>query len=285
MDRAVVSILALVVTLGGCGHSRYVAPGRAADMSVFGGDARHALTDAGIRQVLERPVLARLPTTLAVARVQEAGYTSFQARGWGEGRYSVVPTRDVESDEALQLLGGLEGVGGAVRVGRLLLPERLGSDRELRAAAASLGADLLLVYTFDTTFHTEDGFAPLTVVSLGLFPTKTARVSSTASAVVVDTRSGHVYAACEATEDTTQLANAWTSSTAVDQSRRRAEQRAWEGLLGEVERGWAGVVRQVAAAPAPSLSGGTTSGGWQWRSSAPTPPPPPPGPMYRTGGG
>lgn len=273
-----IGLAIVVVTSLGCASARYVTPGRAADMSLFTGDARDRLTDAGIRQVLNRPLLARFPTTLAVARVQDAGYVSFRVDGWGSGRYSVVTTRDVESDADLERLGQLEGLTSAARIGRLLLPRHLRSDLDLRAAAASLGSDLLLVYTFDTNFHTEDGFTPLTVVSLGLFPTKTARVITTASAMLLDTRSGHVFAAWEATEDTKQLANAWTSSSAVDQSRRRVESRAWEGLLDEVERGWAGVVRAVSSAPVPSPMPDTTASWTPWRSA-----PPPPGPTYQSG--
>lgn len=279
--KCLISFAALTVCafLSACAPTSYMAPGRAADMTLFTGDARDALTDASIRQVLHRPILAQLPASLAIARVQDAGYRSYSARGWGQGRYSVVTTRDVESDEDLERLADLEGIDAASRVGRLLLPDRLSDDRELRAAAASLGADLLLVYTFDTTFHTEDGFAPLTVVSLGLFPTKTARVSSTASAVLLDTRSGHVFAAWEGDSHTWQLANIWTSRAAVDQSRRRAEKQAWEHLLGAAERMWPGVARRIATAPAPTFTeppGPTT---WLWRPAAP---PPPKGPTYRT---
>jgi hypothetical protein len=281
MRSCLVSIVGLVAfALPGCVSTSYLAPGRAADMTLFTGDPRDFLTDGNIRAVLARPVLAQLPATLAVARVQEGGYASYSARGWGHGRYSVVTTRDIESDEDLERLADLEGIDAASRVGRPLLPDSLSDDRELRAAAASLGADLLLVYSLDTTFRTEDGFAPLTVVSLGLFPTKTARVSSTASAVILDTRSGHVYAACESTEDTTQLANAWTSNAAVDQSRRRAEERAWDGLLREVEGNWAGVVRRIAAAPAPTFAPTPSPAAWTGRPPAP---PPPSGPVYHTG--
>jgi hypothetical protein len=281
MTRFLVTAIlaASCLVLEGCG-SRYYPPGRAADMTLFtGGDPRDALTDVGILRVLNRPALAGLPATLAVARVQSAGYTNYRARGWGQGKYSIVSTRDVETDEDFARLAELKGIDHAVPIGKLLLSERLTSDRELRAAAASLGADLLLVYTFDTTFATEDGFVPLTVVTLGLFPTKTARVNCTASAVLLDTRSGRVYAACEATEDTTQLANAWTSNAAIDQSRRRVEARAWEGLLGEVANTWGGVSRRLSTAPGLTSSETDPRAGWLWRTTFP---PPPSGPVYRT---
>jgi hypothetical protein len=60
----------------------------------------------------------------------------------------------------------------------------------------------------------------------------------------------------EATERTDQLANAWTSEQAIDDSRRRAESLAFEKLVGELETTWRGVVNRYAdAAPKPiSLS-------------------------------
>ncbi|HEX8915381.1 MAG TPA: hypothetical protein VF796_23715, partial [Humisphaera sp.] len=49
-----------------------------------------------------------------------------------------------------------------------------------------------------------------------------------------------------------QLASAWTSGAAVDDSRRRAEKRAFADLVGELETVWtgvyaSGVARQAAA--------------------------------------
>lgn len=272
-------LLTALLCLSGCAMSYHV-PGRGADMSVFTGlDPRDALTDASILQVLNRRALAQLPTPLAVARVQSPGYHSYSSRGWGHGRYSVVTTRDIEIDEDFDRLAALQKVERVAPISRLLLSDHLTSDRDLRAAAASVGADLLLVYTVDTTFTTEDGFAPLTVFSLGLFPTKTARVDSTASAVLLDTRSGHVYAAAEGAADTSQLANAWTSRAAVEQSRRRAERRAFEKMLDEFERGWPAIATRIENAPPPQALQAPLSGNWRfWPESLSTPP----GPTYHT---
>ena len=35
---------------------------------------------------------------------------------------------------------------------RMLLPEQLDNDREIRTAASRLQADMVLLYTFDTSF-------------------------------------------------------------------------------------------------------------------------------------
>ena len=134
---------------------------------------------------------------------------------------------------------------------RLLLPPQLNSDMDLRQAAAALHADVLLVYTLDTTFRVEDSLAPLTVVTLGLSPNQHARVVCTASAVLLDTRNGFVYGVAEATQQGTQLASAWTSGAAVDDTRRRTETQAFDKLVGELEKTWVGVVRTYATPAAP----------------------------------
>ena len=208
----VCALMALAV--GGCAAS-YATPGRAADMKLFGAAAaasRDQQTDGSVSKVIERQPLAKLPTAIAVIRVQAPGYSSETAQSWGGGAYSVVTTRDVENmDAALARLNRLPQVSGVAPVNRLLLPPEFHSDLELRQAAAALHADMLLVYTLDTTFHVQDVAAPLSVVTLGLSPNEVAHVVCTASAVLLDTRNGYVYGIAEATDRQQQLASAWTS--------------------------------------------------------------------------
>jgi hypothetical protein len=240
--------------LAGC--ASYVTPGPGANMALFGATEadREKLTDVSIAAVLERKPLAQFPTGLAIVRVEAPGYHSYTAKGWGSGQYSVVLTRDIEKDEDFQRLEKLQMVTGVAPLTRLLLPERLDSDRELRRAAAALRADVLLIYTLDTDFEIEGHAEPLTVLTLGALPNQEARVITTASAVLLDTRNGYVYGALEATEKHAQLANAWTSGEAIDQSRRKTERGAFEKLLGQFEQTWSGVIAQYAkphASPPP----------------------------------
>lgn len=253
-----------IVALLLVGCASYLPPGLCADMRLFTApeaDPRAPLTEPDIQAALSRQPLAALPAGIAVTRVQAPGYRSESARSFGHGRYSVVTVRDVEKDEDFDRLARLPQVARVDSVNRLLLPEKLESSREIREAAANLHADFLLVYTFDTQFRTEDLATPLTVISLGLFPTKNARVDSTASAVLLDTRNGYVYGTAAASARTTQLANAWTSGTAVDQSRRRAEREAFEALLADIERAWS---REVAAR-APAAPGVPAADGTAFR--------------------
>lgn len=227
--------LLLVIPLAlltGC--ASYSVPGRGADMSVFA--PPKTVADGQI--VPGAAPAARLPATIAVARVQASGYSSRTTAAFGGGNYSLVTTRDIETDEDFQRLLSLEQIDGVAPVGRLLVPFNLSDGSELRQAAAALRADLLLVYTVDTVFDTEDGAPPLSVITLGLFPTKMARVTTTASALMMDTRTGAVVTVAEGSARTNQLANGWTSKAAVDQSRRRAERRALDDLLDGLEKSW-----------------------------------------------
>lgn len=236
----------LVLASGGC--AEYATPGRAADMRLFGG-TRNQQSDASVVQIIDRRPLAQLPTAIAMVRVQAPGYQSKTAETWGSGAYCVVTTRNVENtDKLLDQLSKLPMVSGLAPINRLLLPQELHSDLDLRQAAAALHADMLLIYTFDTTFHVEDVAAPVTVLTLGLSPNQVVHVLSTASAVLVDTRDGYVYGIAEATGRQTQLASAWTSETAVDQTRRRVEGEAFAKLVGNLQGTWSGVVKNLSVA-------------------------------------
>ena len=206
------------------------------------------LTDASVSNTLSKKPLASFPCGLAVARVQAPNYSSESAQTYGTGSYCVVTTRDIEGDKDWQRLSKLPMVSGVAPINRLLLPHQLNSDLELRQAAASLHADILLIYTIDTSFHVQDHATPLTVVTLGLSPNQTAQVVSTASAVLIDTRNGYLYGYSESTEKGFQFTNAWTSESAVDDARKRTEARAFEKLAAGLDGTWAGIIKNYAHA-------------------------------------
>jgi hypothetical protein len=232
----VLAVLMLFM-LAGCGMN-YVTPGGPANLREL------AAADASIRETLKRTPAAQFPARLAVARVQDAGYRSWTCKGYGTGRYSLVTCRDLEEDEHINALNALPRLDGVVMVNRLLVGSELNDDHALRQAAASVHANLLLIYTLDTQFTTDDGMRPLSVISLGLFPTKNVRVGTTASAVLMDTSTGYIYGTAEATDRQRQLANAWTSGDAADQVRRRTEREAVTRLLDAFRDAWPKVIRE-----------------------------------------
>ena len=148
--------------LSGCAAS-YATPGRGARMQMFGATAAEQAegTDASIQKALDKKPLASFPAAVAVARVQAAGYTSRTASGWGTGQYSVVTSRDIESTADVERLGKLHLVRGVAPLNRLVIPATLQTDYELRHAAAKMHADVLLIYTLDTTFQNLDRTTPL----------------------------------------------------------------------------------------------------------------------------
>ena len=238
--------LGLIFTSGCASH--YATPGRGVDLREMSLEtpAARERGDPSIVAAMGTQPLAHFPTGVAVVRVQAPGYESETAEGWGTGRYSIVTTRDIEAPADLERLTKLPLVSGIGPINRLLLPTQLESDRELREAAARMHADVLLVYTLDTNFLVEDKAAPLSVITLGLSPNKQARVVTTASTLLLDTRNGYLYGVAEATDRQDQLASAWTSGAAIDQTRRRTETRAFAKLVGELEKTWRGVVQTYA---------------------------------------
>ncbi|MCL2647349.1 MAG: hypothetical protein FWD61_10165 [Phycisphaerales bacterium] len=238
LQRSFVGVL-MLLALVGCAQS-YTVPGGPADFSKLGltEQARLAATDASIRQALDKKPLVTFPATIAIARVQAGDYSSYNSPARPVGVYSVITVRDVEKDEDIEMIAKLPQVAGVATMKRILLDQTLNTDLELRAAAARLHANLLLYYTFDTVFETETKVRPLGVITLGLFPNKNAKVTSTASAVLMDVNNGYIYSVVEATSSDHQLTNAWESENTIDEVRRRTERDAFDQLLKQFKAEW-----------------------------------------------
>jgi len=250
------AVIAVMVTCSvmtiGCA-AKYVTPGAAVNLQ--------AISDYGIKERFETKAASPFPARIAVARVQEVGYHSYTTRGHGRGRYSVVTARDVEQDTDIEKLSSLAQVGGLATLNRLLLPETLQSVKDLRLACASLHADMLLLYTFDTSFRIKgQDLGPLTVVTLGFLPNKKAFVTTTASAVLYDVRTGHVYGVAEASNTTDHLASTWSKEQVIDNARLETEKEAFAKLVDQFAQMWESLLAEYAEAAntqqnAPGASG------------------------------
>lgn len=250
-----------------CGCAKYRSPGGPADFRAMGISEEFVSeqTEPSIARRLDRKPLASFPAAVAVVRTQAPGYYSHTARGYGRGRYTVVPIRDVETDEHFERITNLPMIRGIAPLNRIVLPEQFNSDLELRQGAANVQADMVLIYTLDTVFGVEQKIPPLGLLTLGLFPDDEARVTCTASGVLMDTRSGYVYGLVEATSKETQIANTWTSQAAIDQTRRRAEAKAFDQLVGEFETMWAGVIDRYGPPVKQQAATGNGSRAFFWR--------------------
>lgn len=232
MRRLIVFAILACLSLGGC--AKYQTPGGPAKIS--------QMADLDIAYLLKIEPVATFPVNLALVRVQAPGYSIGNYRAYGSGAFSVALNSDVETEEQYNRVTAWPQVTGVARLSRLLLGMELKNNKDIRLAAAQLHTDMVLIYTLDTDFHIQGVVEPIGVLTLGFLPNKLAQVSTVASAILIDTQTGYVYGAADAKADTQQVANAWTSSEAVDQSRKRTETEALNKMIGECAKMWKGVV-------------------------------------------
>jgi hypothetical protein len=234
-----VRYLLVAVWLVCAGCASYVTPG---------GPVRlEDISRADIAEVASRKPSPNFPARVAVVRVQAPGYRSYSSESLGTGRFSVLTTQELLTDEGFEAFGKWPAVAGVAPVSRLLLPTTLDSLDDLRLSAAKVQADVLLVYTLDTSFRVQGrAYGPLTAISLGLAPDRDAHVTSTASALFQDVRTGFVYGVAEATAQVSGLTNVWGASDTVDKKRLEAERQAFALLLPQVEKTWTGIARQYS---------------------------------------
>jgi len=239
-SRSSVAVGAMVVAslFQGCA-TNYVTPG---------GPANFADIDRpDIRELAARKASPNFPARIALTRVQAAGYRSQTAEGVGRGPFTVITVQELFGDKELQSVSEWRNVAGVAPLNSLLLPPSLNSLDDLRVAAAKLQADVLLVYTLDTLFRVQSKtFSPLTILSLGILADRDARVTATASALLIDVRTGFVYGLAEAMASASELTNVWHSADAMDRKRLEAEKQAVQELVVNLKSTWEGIVKQYA---------------------------------------
>jgi hypothetical protein len=201
---------------------------------------------------MEREPAASFPARLAILRVQAPDYRSRSYAGAGPraGEFSVLTVQELLREEQLATMGAWPGVAGVAPVNRLLLPEQMDGMDDLRLAAAKLQADVLVLYTVDTKFEVRrKSVLPTGVISLGTAPDRDAHVTATASALLVDVRTGFVYGVAEATARNDGLASYWTSEEQLDRKRIQTEREAFGGLVSELAKTWRGIARAQVSPP------------------------------------
>jgi hypothetical protein len=228
------TLVLAVIALAVSGCATYIPPGAKADLQAF--------APPDIQAGFAAKPTSPFPASIAVVRVQAPSYTNYylQQRGgsYGSGRYTVILAKEADEDSQLEPVSKLQQVAGLVTINRMLLPERLDSDNEIRAAASRLQADLVFLYTFDTAFFDTDMAKPLSVITLGLSPTRKISAVTTCSALLMDTRTGYIYSAYEVTEREQTFATSWGSRDAADEARRNNERQAFKKLVDEFTTSW-----------------------------------------------
>lgn len=240
----------LIAAQTGC-TSSYATPGKPAPLvSSAQREAADRAIDPSIKSEINRVPLAAFPAALAAVRVQGADFQQEGLQVFGSGSFRVVTTQEAESDADLAPLlnaGGIRGPGIAT-LNSLVLPSHLDSWLDLRQAAASLRADIVIVYTFDTSDSVEDHLTPLSFLSLGLSPNVTADVTSTATAMLMDTKTGYIYGTAQATEKGHQLTNSWMITQAVSDAHRGTESACFKKLALALAKTWPTIVATYAPA-------------------------------------
>lgn len=232
--KSLIPVVLAAVALSVAGCSTYIPPGAKADLQAF--------APPSIQEGFAAKPTSPFPASIAAVRVQAATYSNYYIRQnggqYGSGRYSVITTREVEDQAQFDRVTSLPQVSGLVALNRMLLPAHLEGDREIREAAARLQADLVFLYTFDTAFFDTDAARPLTVITLGLSPTRKITAVTTVSALLLDTRTGYIYSAYEVTEREATISTSWGSSDTADEARRKTERRAFGKLVDELVASW-----------------------------------------------
>ncbi len=208
------------------------------------------------------PAVAPLPARIAVIHLQAPDYRSFGAEGISAGRYSVVLTREVETNADFDAMGQWPQVLGVEPMSRLLLPASLQNFADLRAAAASASTDILFAYTFDTQFRIENhSYQPEELITLGVLPGREAAVSSTAAGIFVDVRSGYVYGTAEGSAVARNSMTKWTKPAAADETRLDAEKKAFAAMMDDARHTWASIESHAtqSAAGSPDTDSGAES--------------------------
>jgi len=238
------SIAALVLSFTGC--STYMPPGAKADLQAF--------APPSIQEGFAAKPTHPFPASIAAVRIQNAGYSNHYldryGGQWGNGNYTVIMTREVEEQSHFDQVAALPQVSGLVMLNRLILPEKLINDQQIREAASRLQADLVFVYTFNTQFIDTDKAKPLTVITLGLSPTRKITAITTVSALLMDTRTGYVYAAYETTERAETLSSSWASEDSADGVRQKNEKKAFGKLINELAVSWSTLLDRASKKPA-----------------------------------
>jgi len=231
------ALLSLGLLLQGC--VTYLTPGTGAPM--------RELVEGDYNVAASRQPAAQFPARLAIVHLQSANYRSYGARGFGDGDFSVVDAREVERAEDFSTMSDWPEVLGIVPLSRALMPTSLRNFDTLRGIAQSAHADILFLYTFDTTFYVErKSFAPNQDITLGVLPGREAHVTSTASGVFIDTNSGFVYGLASGNGAERALMTQWTQPSAADDTRLKAERTAFTQMMQDATAKWKRIAKQFA---------------------------------------
>lgn len=223
----------VLVALFCAGCASYRTPGAAIALT--------QIERADAVEVAQQPA-PQFPLKLGVVRVQAATYKSFSSASRHPGRFGVIDPQELLHETQLQDISLWPAVAGVAPLDPVLLPDRLDTLEDLRLAAAKMQADVLLIYTVETSFQTaEQKFAPLSKLALGKPPAAGAAIAVSVSASFIDVRTGFVYGSAQAARSA-PVSGGWGTAQAVETRRLDVEQQAFAALLEAAAKIWDGIV-------------------------------------------
>ena len=190
---------------------------------------RETFSDPLLARAFNAQPTMRFPATIAVA---------------ADNHGTRAQIRALDALGAIDRFKTLPHIANVAILGAPLFSSTTKQDLAAREAAARIHADAVLVLS--TEAQATDGkiLAPLTALSLGLFPNKRYEIIATAMAALVDTRTGYVYGITEASRARSGLTMAWGSDEVMSRGSAAAERDALKKLFAEFPAFWDGVVQK-----------------------------------------
>lgn len=197
---AVTAIVAMTTALGGCGAAHFALAEPIANIARTGlvkdrkqlSRLEKAATDGEIANMLDMDVKAKIPTTLAIAKLNSlcAGYQPSLQR---------IDADELEAWE--KIAAKHDDIRGVQPVSNLAIDNSLRADeskltlRSLRLAAARLHCELLLVYMQADTQADQFNNASVlywSIIGLWIAPGNTVEHKTVTQAILVDCRTGSI---------------------------------------------------------------------------------------------
>lgn len=192
-----------------------------------------SLTNDDFSRMLDADVRAKLPSPIAIARFNR-----------GCGNLDTVSAEELEAwGKTIEKESMLTGF---LPINRLLLPEQRLDMKDLRAAAARMNCELLLVYIQDDGWSNNDNAASVlywTIVGLWTVPGSTQEHRTVMQGVLVDTRTGMVLGAF--TGDKSKKVD--YPAAFHDATRADLERQVAPAALSDLQKGFKSLIAQVVA--------------------------------------
>jgi hypothetical protein len=228
----------LLASLGGC-STHWITPGAGSDLARLG--------TANLAVAFGRKPTALFPSFMTVVRIQAPGYGG----AGGSRRFVVLEPEDddVARDEDLRTMAGWEEIGRVERMHAGGLSEDIDSLDALRATLDD-DTDLLFVHSMDTRLDRlddhEDALPAGAPFSFGPLSAAELEIAATASALIVDVRTGFVYGFSRFTSRRASSTRSWKNVEALEAARREIEREAFEGVLRASRRKWERAIMHYA---------------------------------------